>query len=157
MKRILPLMVIFALLLAFSACSAPTEGVYTSDTESPPTATQNAQEAIEEIVAVEHAYIDIGVNEDGYYGLMGPLEITYYDGEVYSVYIDDPTLLYFNVSSEWGDGVYIFRMPEGDAIIDDLTAVAEELKAAGHSDLGAKVDAIIDSFTNAGPIEGAST
>ena len=154
MKRILSLMVIFALLLAFSACSTPTEGVYTSDTEIPPTATQDAQE---EVVAVEHAYIDIGVNEDGYYGLMGSLEIRYYGGEVESVYIDDPTLLYFNVSSEWGDGVYIFRMPEGDAIIDDLTAVAEELKAAGHSDLGAKVDAIIDSFTNAGPIEGAST
>ena len=154
MKRILSLMVIFALLLAFSACSAPPEGVYTSDTESPPTATQDAQE---EVVTVEHAYIDIGVNEDGYYGLMGPLEIRYYGGEVESVYIDDPTLLYFNVSSEWGDGVYIFRMPEGDAIIDDLTAVAEELKEAGHNDLGAKVDAIIDSFTNAGPIEGAST
>ena len=157
MKRLLSVLVAFALLLAISACSAPTEGNYTSDPESTLTGVSTTAEPTEEIVAEEWVNVDIGVDEDGFYGLAGPVELTYYDGQLVSVYVDDPALMYFAVSSTMGGGVYIFKMPEGNAIIDELTTVAEELKEAGHSDLAAKVDAIIDSFTTAGPIEGAST
>lgn len=158
MKRLLSILLAFALLLAFSACSAPPDRNYTSYTESTLTDASATAEPTEEVVfAGQWVNVDIGVNEDGYYGLAGPVELTYYDGELMSVYVDDPALMYFAVSSAMDGGVYLFKQSEGNAIIDDLTAVSEELKAAGHSELGAKIDAIIDSFTNGGPIEGAST
>ena len=152
MKRLLSLLLIIALLLTLAGCGA---GETTEADTSPPT--QEITEPTEERVAYDNLYIDIGVNEDGYYGLMGPAELTYYDGELMSVYVDDPALLYFTVSSFWGGGVYLVDMPDGDAIIDELSAVAEELKATGQTELAAKIDAIIEIFVQSGPITGAST
>lgn len=152
MKKILSLLLIFALLFTLAGCGA---GETTEADTSPPT--QESTEPTEERVEYDNLYIDIGVNEDGYYGLMGPAELTYYNGELESVYIDDPALLYFAVSSFFGGGVYLVDMPDGDAIIDELSAVAEELKATGQTELAAKIDAIIAVFVQSGPITGAST
>ena len=152
MKRLLSLLLIIALLLTLAGCGA---GETTEADTSPPT--QEITEPTEERVAYDNLYIDIGVNEDGYYGLMGPAELTYYDGELMSVYVDDPALLYFTVSSFWGGGVYLVDMPDGDTIIDELSAVAEQLKATGQTELAAKIDAIIEIFVQSGPITGAST
>lgn len=157
MRKILSLLLIISLLFTLAGCGA--DNTDDSPGTSPPTqeATEPTTEPTEERVAYDNAYIDIGVNEDGYYGLMGPVEITYYDGELASIYIDDPALLYFTVSSLFGGGVYLVDMPDGDAIIDELTAVAEELKAAGQTELAAKIDAIIAIFVQSGPITSAST
>ena len=152
MKRLLSLLLIIALLLTLAGCGA---GETTEADTSPPT--QEITEPTEERVAYDNLYIDIGVTEDGYYGLMGPAELTYYDGELMSVYVDDPALLYFTVSSFWGGGVYLVDMPDGDTIIDELSAVAEQLKATGQTELAAKIDAIIEIFVQSGPITGAST
>ena len=152
MKKILSLLLIIALLFTLAGCGA---GETTEADTSPPT--QEITEPTEERVAYDNLYIDIGVNEDGYYGLMGPAELTYYDGELMSVYVDDPALLYFTVSSFWGGGVYLVDMPDGDTIIDELSAVAEQLKATGQTELAAKIDAIIEIFVQSGPITGAST
>lgn len=152
MKRLLSLLLIIALLLTLAGCGA---GETTEADTSPPT--QEITKPTEERVAYDNLYIDIGVNEDGYYGLMGPAELTYYDGELMSVYVDDPALLYFTVSSFWGGGVYLVDMPDGDTIIDELSAVAEQLKATGQTELAAKIDAIIEIFVQSGPITGAST
>lgn len=153
MKKLLSLLLIIALLLTFAGCGAGNTD--TEPTAAPPT--QEAAEPTEEVVAYDLINIDIGVNEDGYYGLMGPAELTYYNGQLTNVYVDDPALLYFAVSSEFGGGVYLVDMADGDAIIDDLSAVAEELKAAGQTELAAKIDAIIAVFVQSGPITGAST
>ena len=152
MKRLLSLLLIIALLLTLAGCGA----AETTEADTSPPA-QESTEPTEERVEYDNLYIDIGVNEDGYYGLMGPAELSYYDGELVSVYIDDPALLYFTVSSNFGGGVYIVDMPDGDTIIDDLSAVAEQLKATGQTELAAKIDAIIAVFVQSGPITGAST
>ena len=88
MKKILSLLLIIALLFTLAGCGA---GEATEADTSPPT--QESTEPTEERVEYDNLYIDIGVNEDGYYGLMGPAELTYYNGELVSVYIDDPALL----------------------------------------------------------------
>ena len=152
MRKLLSLLLIIALLLPVAGGGA---GETTEADTSPPT--QESTEPTEERVAYDNIYIDIGVDEDGYYGLMGPAELTYYDGELVSVYVDDPALLYFAVSSFWGGGVYLVDMPDGDTIIDELSAVAEQLKATGQTELAAKIDAIIAVFVQSGPITGAST
>lgn len=156
MKKILSLFLIITLILSLAGCGA---GETTKSETSPPSqeCTEKTTEKTEERVAYNNLYINIGVNEDGYYGLAGSAELTYYDGELIGVCIDDPALLYFTVSSRFGGGVYLVDMPDGDAIIDELSAVAEQLKATGQTELAAKIDAIIAVFVQSGPITGAST
>lgn len=148
---------IFALLLALvmllTGCGAPAPA--TSDTVvSEPASTEGHTE---ETVYSEYAVIDIAVNDDGYYCLMGQISVDLFDGEPIAVVIDDPALLAFQVSSQMDGGVYVFKLNEGDAVIECLTAVMEELTATGKTELAAEIQEVLDIFSCSGPFIQAST
>lgn len=50
----------------------------------------------------ENMCVDIGVNGDGYYSLMSDVEINYVDNEIGYIYLDEPTLLSYVISSKYG-------------------------------------------------------
>lgn len=102
--------------------------------------------------------VDIGVNEDGYYGLMSDVTICYSeDGSIAYITVLDPVLLAFNVSSERGGGVYLIDLPDGNEAIDELSAMAEELKATGMTEYAERINRIIEIITSGGPFTQAST
>lgn len=115
------------------------------------------QKPDEETINYKVVCTDIKVNEDGYYALTGPVELTYYQGELTNIYIDDPTLLYFAVSSRFDGGVYILDLTEGEALIGELTAISEELTESGNTALAERINQMIEQLQNCGPITGAST
>lgn len=150
-RKIFALLLILVMLL--TGCSAP--GPVVSDTNE--TDPISAEEHTEETVYSEYAVIDIAVDEDGYYCLMGQISVDLYDGEPVAVVIDDPALLAFKVSSQMDGGVYVFKLNEGDAVIESLTAVMEELTATGQTELAAEIQEILDVFSCSGPFIQAST
>lgn len=115
------------------------------------------QKPDEETINYKVVYTDIQVNDDGYYGLMGPVELTYYKGDLTNIYINDPALLYFAVSSQFNGGVYILDLTEGKALISELTVISEELMESGNMTLAEKINQTIEQLQNCGPITGAST
>lgn len=148
---------IFALLLALvmllTGCSAPGPAVNNTETSAP----VSSEEHSEETIYSECAVIDIAVDEDGYYCLMGQISVDLFDGEPIAVVIDDPALLAFRVSSTMDGGVYVFKLNEGDAVIECLTAVMEELTATGQTELAAEIQEVLDVFSCSGPYIQAST
>lgn len=137
MKKLLALMLSLSMVIVLSGCGD--------------------QKPDEETINYEVVYTDIQVNEDGYYGLMGPVELTYYKGDLTNIYIDDPALLYFAVSSQFDGGVYILDLTEGEALIGELTVISKELTKFGDTTLAEKINQIINQIQNCGPITGAST
>ena len=141
MKKVLTITLCVILLLVCASCTKPPEDAGTVE----PT-------------KYENLCVDIGVNEDGYYGLMSDVEIHYgEDGSVDWIYLDDPVVLAFKVSSEWDGGVYLLKQSAGNNAIDTLAEVSAELHDEGNDDLAARVDAVISIIGNAGPITEAST
>lgn len=141
MKKVLAIMLCTILLLVCTSC-----------TNTP----ENAETA--EPIKYENLCIDIGVNEDGYYGLMSDVDIHYgEDGSIDWIYLDDPVVLAFKVSSEWDGGVYLLKQSVGNSAIDTLAEVSTELRDSGNNDLATRIDAVISIIGNAGPITGAST
>lgn len=137
MKKLLALLLSLSMVFALSGCSD--------------------QKPDEETINYEVVYTDIQVNDDGYYGLMGPVELTYYKGDLTNIYIDNPALLYFAISSQFNGGVYILDLTEGEALINELTAISEEMTESGDMTLAEQINQIIDQIQNCGPITGAST
>lgn len=150
MKRALSI-VLTALMLLFviTACTPQTE---TPQQEQPSdTYTEHTEE-------YNKVCVDIGVNEDGYYGLMADVTLHYNgDGSLEYVTVIDPALLAFNVSSQRGGGVYVIDLPDGNEAIDELSALAEELKAAGNEEYAERLNRIIEIITSGGPFTQAST
>lgn len=100
---------------------------------------------------------DIGINEDGYYALMGDIEINYSKDAVDYIYVEDLAVLTFSVSSEYKGGVWVLDLDEGQKAIDELTEVVEILKASGNSELTSRIEAVIETISNSGPFTQAST
>lgn len=101
--------------------------------------------------------VDIGINEDGYYALMGDIEINYSKDAVDYIYVEDPAVLTFSVSSEYKGGVWVLDLDEGQKAIDELTEIVEILKASGNSELTSRIEAVIETISNSGPFTQAST
>lgn len=137
MKKLLALLLSLSMVFALSGCGD--------------------QKPDEETINYEVVYTDIQVNEDGYYGLLGPVELTYYKGDLTNIYIDDPALLYFAVSSQFDGGVYILDLTEGETLISELIVISEELMESGSTALAERINRIIEQLQNCGPITGAST
>lgn len=150
MKRALSIVLTALMLLfAITACTPQTE---TPQQEQPSdTYTEHTEE-------YNTVCVDIGVNEDGYYGLMADVTLHYNDdGSLEYVTVIDPALLAFNVSSDRGGGVYLIDLPDGNEAIDELSAIAEEMRAAGMEEYAERINKIIEIFTNSGPLTQAST
>lgn len=101
--------------------------------------------------------VDVSAHEDGFYSLMSNVEIHYYDGDVRSISVNDPTLLAFQVSSMHKGGVWILDLDEGQTMMDELTDVSETLKEQGDSGLAAEIDNLIEIMSRGGPFTNAST
>lgn len=145
-KRILAILTALAM-LTLTACG-----------NNPVQQTPTEAEQGERTEEYENICVDIGVNEDGYYGLMSNVSIHYdEDGTLGWISVLDPVLLAFNVSSESGGGVYVINLPDGEKAIDELSSVAEALKAAGKTEYAERIDAVIAIITSGGPYTQAST
>ena len=101
--------------------------------------------------------INIVVNEDGYYSLLGEVALNYSENGLSYISINDPILLSFSVSSEYNNGVWILNLDEGEKILTDLNSIASELSETGDTDLQQKVESIIDILSYSGPYTKAST
>ena len=144
MKRILSIILVL-IMLSLTACGATPN----KQTEADPPDGERTKE-------YESVCVDIGVHDDGYYGLMANVSIHYNeDGTLGWITVLDPALLAFNVSSTLGGGVYIINLPDGNKAIDELSSVSEALKAAGMTDYAERIDAVIAIIGS--PITQAST
>lgn len=106
----------------------------------------------------DRIYLDIGTNNDGYYSLVGEAEI-HQDEEnnINSIYINNPILLAFSVSSEHNGGVWIVDLDEGEKMIKNLEEVSYELKASENKELYEKIMESIQILKNSGPFTKTST
>lgn len=144
MKRILSILLVL-IMLSLTACGATPN----KQTEADPPDGERTEE-------YESVCVDIGVHDDGYYGLMANVSIHYNeDGTLGWITVLDPALLAFNVSSTLGGGVYIINLPDGNMAIDELSSISEALKAAGMTDYAERIDAVIAIIGS--PITQAST
>lgn len=144
MKRILSILLVL-IMLSLTACGATPN----KQTEADPPDGERTEE-------YESVCVDIGVHDDGYYGLMANVSIHYNeDGTLGWITVLDPALLAFNVSSTLGGGVYIINLPDGNKAIDELSSISETLKAAGMTDYAERIDAVIAIIGS--PITQAST
>lgn len=149
MKRALTILLsILMLMFTFSACTPKAED------EQP---TQTADVFTEHTEEYEAVCVDVGVNEDGYYGLMANVIIHYQDGQLSYITVLDPALLAFNVSSQRGGGVYVIDLPDGNEAIDELSAMSEEMRAVGNEEYAERLNRIIEIITSGGPFTQAST
>lgn len=101
--------------------------------------------------------VDIQVNEDGYYSLMSDVEVHYDNDKISYISLKEPTLLSFAISSKHENAVWLLDQSKGEAFINELMVINEELKNQGNHELSKKVEAIISQFASIGPITGAST
>lgn len=144
MKRILSILLVL-IMLSLTACGA-----------TPNKQTEADSPDGERTEEYESVCVDIGVHDDGYYGLMANVSIHYNeDGTLGWITVLDPALLAFNVSSTLGGGVYVINLPDGNKAIDELSYISEALKAAGMTDYAERIDAVISIIGS--PITQAST
>lgn len=143
MKRIVQLFICLAIVFVLTSCGQQTITVESEKSE-------------ERLERYEQVCVDIGVNEDGYYGLLADVEINYSGKELGYIYIDDPTLLAFCVSSERG-GVWLIDLEKGSQIIDELTEISKALREAGLTEYSSRINAIIEKIASCGPFTQAST
>ena len=136
MKRILSIILVL-IMLSLTACGATPN----KQTEADPPDGERTEE-------YESVCVDIGVHDDGYYGLMANVSIHYNE---------DGTLGWITVlvSSTLGGGVYVINLPDGNKAIDELSSVSEALKAAEMTDYAERIDAVIAIIGS--PITQAST
>lgn len=136
MKKLLAILLSLSMVLAFTGCQA------------------KEPEVTSEQVTEDFVCIGIRTHEDGYYSLMSSVELSYYKGKLSEIYIDEPTLLAFAVSSFYNGGVYILDLTEGEELINELFAITAEID---NPELVDRLNAIIEKLQQIGPITGAST
>ena len=87
--------------------------------------------------------VDIGVGEDGYYGMWADAELIYENGELTSIYLENPTLLAYKVSEKWTDGIAIMSGEELYELLDMLESMRQTYK---NEDVQARLLEIIEKL-----------
>lgn len=154
---ILSLLVTVISLMA-AICSTAT--LLTMSSEEPQWAEEESpdeQAQEKEIQQSDHALVDIAVNGDGHYSLMGDVKVQFDGEQVESISIKEPMLLAFSVSSKHQGGVWIMDRDEGEDMLASMEELHRILSQSGNTDLAKQVHALIERFEMAGPISGAST
>ena len=146
------------LIMIFSGCSANEQPVAdTVPQEIIPVETTAGETYDIETVYSECAIVNIAVGEDGAYCLMAEISVDMFDGEPIGVVICDPTLLAFQVSERFDNGIYVFSMNEGNEIVERIGKIRDKMADAGNAELAGELQEILDSFGLAGPYCGEST
>lgn len=158
MKKLLALLLTLAILL-MTGCGSTPSGSDSEVTESNKTdVSDNGSASVDnDERSSKNIVISISEGENGYYVLMADAKLGYYEDELVEIDIADPALLSFQVSENFDYGVYLFKLTEGDAMIESLAEVIQELQSTGQYELAAKIQLILDEFSAAGPIVSAST
>lgn len=143
MKKLLAILLSISMVLAFTGCQKQEPEIIATVSED------DTEHSIHDVV-----YMGIRTGGDGFYSLVGPVELTYYEGGLSEIYIDEPTLLAFAISSRYNGGVYILDLTEGEAFINELSAIAEKID---NPELVNRINALIEKLQQIGPITGAST
>lgn len=106
MKRFIEILLTLLIVMTLIGCQKVTDP--TIDTTEPPSTVTSSNlssnlpdEHTEEYEAV---CVDIA-NNGGYYALMSKVVIDYYQGEVVSIYVEEPAVLAFKVPDKYTNGV----------------------------------------------------
>ena len=67
-----------------------------------------------------HCVVGIRVGEEGYYSMFADATLTYYNGELTEIELDNPVLLAFSASENWDGGYYVYSYEEISSIIETL-------------------------------------
>lgn len=103
-------------------------------------------------------YIDISTGGNGFYSMIGDVEVRYYNGEISCITIKEPVLLSFQVSSEYGGGVWLLNMDDGQAVIDELTETLTLLHSSGKEEsAAARIESVLDILSRSGPYTNTNT
>lgn len=105
----------------------------------------------------ESVIVDIQTGGDGYYSLMSDVEIQAGERGIEGVFVEEPVLLAFSVSSEHQGGVWILDLNEGEAVIESLKEIQEQILEEGRSDLASELTSVIEKIEMSGPFTQAST
>lgn len=112
----------------------------------------------ENVETYESLHVDMKLHNDGYYAFMSDVEVHYgADHAIEYLSINNPSLLSFNVSSQFNGGVWILDLNEGEKILNELKDVNDVLKETGNHELSQKIESIILLLENSGPFTQAST
>lgn len=107
-------------------------------------------------IKYEKLCVDVQVNNDGFYSLVSDTEIQYDGDEIQYIYLINPTLLSFQVSSE-NEGLWILNKERGEDFINRLNTIKDEMDAKNDTKLIEQLESIISDIEDLGPITGAST
>lgn len=102
----------------------------------------------------DYICVDIDTKDGGYYSLQSDCELTYYDGKLAIVHLDDPTLMAFSVPTEYNGGVCLANGADMLWIVQQL----EEARNAAADDAEyQRLSEIIEMLQNLPIFTGAST
>lgn len=157
MKKILAMILAFLLVLAFicpvflTGCAAEPETTPCEPTDSAPTVGELAATTYEQVV------VDVVDEDKGYYCMYSDVQLAIVDGELAGVTLYEPTLLAFQLGSQFNGGLYLLYLDEGDRAIEILSEVIYELEEAGDTETALKLHELLEIMVFSGPITGEST
>ena len=154
MRGIIPIMI--AAFMAIFPLSAST--ILPNESLRNPAGTVLTVSQEENAETYESLHVDMKLHNDGYYAFMSDVEIHYgVDHAIEYLSINNPSLLSFNVSSQFNGGVWILDLNAGEKILNELTDVNVVLKETGNHELFQKIESLILLLENSGPYTQAST
>lgn len=140
----------FVFLIISTALSLFMNWENTITAEQPSTITQDVE-------TLENIHIDVQANGDGFYCLRSDAEIQYVDNQIVDIFINDPTLFSFSVSSEYHGGVWLMNLDDGEQILAGITEVRNALDSNENEDLLQELDEILHILEHSGPYTNSST
>lgn len=161
--RLLMLMLVISITLTISGCSSDTPEQSPSgakldvELSSENELLSSGFSISDEPQRFESVIVDIQTGGDGNYSLMSDVEVQVGEHGIESVFVEEPVLLAFSVSSEHQGGVWILDLNEGEEVIESLKKIKERLSEKGNSDLTSELASVIEKIEMSGPFTQAST
>lgn len=161
--KLLLLMLMAGVLLTITACSSnapepsqPDEGPaieFSTQSEVP----SSKIPILEEPQRYEHVIVDVKTDGDGYYCMRSDVEVQFGEYGVQNIFVEEPVLLSFSVSSEHQGGVWVLDLNEGEKVLESLEKIQANLSDEGNSDLAVELASVIEQIEMSGPFTQAST
>ena len=106
MKKIISIILFLILTVNISGCKAEEKK-------------QKEPEETEKTEQYEHVCVDVS-GEGGYYALTAKARLEYYENELVSIFVNDPTLLAFKIPDQYTNGVGVIDGNDVKAIVDNI-------------------------------------